>query len=105
MGYYTNYNLTVDSDNSESIIADLRERNDNAKYAIGPDGESLQDCKWYDSHNDLIEFSKLYPEVLFTLYGVGEEFPDIWAAYFLNGKHQSVKAEITFQEFDKKLLR
>lgn len=40
----------------------------------------------YEHDYDLIEFSKKYPNALFILDGVGEEYPDIWRKYFKNGK-------------------
>lgn len=88
----------------EDTIADLRDTNEEAKYALDNDGSSTQETKWYDWEKDMREFSKKYPTALFTLSGKGEEAGDIWKAYFINGKAQIAKARIVIDEFDPKKL-
>lgn len=73
-------------------------------HALGPDGDSGDSCKWYDHQTDMRIMSKRFRGVLFTLSGEGEEHPDIWKRYFLNGKMQEAKARIEFDEFDKAKL-
>lgn len=53
-------------------------------------------CKWYDHENVMKEVSKRFPGVLLVLSGVGEEYPDIWRKYFLDGKMVRVNAELHF---------
>lgn len=105
MGYYTNYSLEVDGGNGLDIIADLKAVCDNASYALCDDGSTSDQLKWYDHESDMIAFSRKYPDVLFTLYGAGEESGDIWRQYFLNGKSQIAKAIITYDPFDETKLR
>lgn len=69
-------------------------------YAIDPDGGSTQSAKWYDYDNEMKMLSRNFPEVLFTLHGEGEDQGDIWNAYYLNGKSQKAKAEITIPKFN-----
>lgn len=90
MGYETSYYLEVAADNAEDIIEDA---------------EKTFDCdlrgdvaKWYDYEEDMVNFSKKYPGILFTLRGNGEKWDDIWIAYFLDGKSQVEHAKITFKE-------
>ena len=52
----------------------------------------------------MIKFSLLFPDVLFTLWGNGEENEDMWVAYFKNGKSQVRKATISFVAFSEKDL-
>jgi hypothetical protein len=42
----------------------------------------------------------LFPTVLFTLKGEGEESGDMWFKYFKNGKMQVAMARIEFDSFN-----
>lgn len=84
----------------EDIIRKFRDFSDGARYAINSDGDTQERTKWYDYQSDLVEFSKQFPEWLFTLKGEGEESGDIWKLYVLNGKSQKAEARIVFDEFD-----
>ena len=92
MGYYTSYQLEFPNKNTqnlelyENIISHLRITKEWADFALDESGETNESCKWYDWKDDITEFSKLYPDVVFLLKGEGEESGDIWRAYFLNGK-------------------
>lgn len=72
--------------------------------------ESLLDvlgdsCKWYEHEEDMRRVSKVFPSVLFTLRGEGEESGDIWVKYFKDGKMQVAKAEIKLGPFDPSQLK
>lgn len=45
----------------------------------------------------MIEISKKFPTIHFTLEGHGESWDDIWRAYFFNGKGEEVQARIEFK--------
>jgi hypothetical protein len=66
---------------------------------------NLDECKWYEHEQDMRIFSKLFPEVVFTLKGEGEEPGDLWFKYFQNGKMQKAEAIITYDPFDPKKLK
>jgi hypothetical protein len=112
MGYYTDFKLRTDKH-----VPDLGKKineisgysfDDDTNYYIGSDElNSLQcyDIKWYEHETHMRKISKNHKNVLFTLEGNGEEEGDMWVKYFLNGKMQKVKAEITFQPFDKTKLQ
>ena len=102
MGYYTGYSLDLrgNVENHDEIIADLRNSNENADWAIDENGEQQESCKWYEHEVELKAFSKKYPEVIFCLHGTGEEPGDVWDKYFLNGKWQYCKAKIVIPPFD-----
>lgn len=76
-----------------------------ASYALDTDGTAQESCKWYEHETDVRRLSKLFPNVLFTLHGEGEENDDIWNKYFLNGKMQVEKAKIQIAPFDAGLLK
>lgn len=103
MGYYTSYSLLVNDPkgNDLDIINDLiSDRGNSPYYSFDKFGNTIENQKWYDHEKDMIEFSKKYPEVIFTLRGEGEDSEDIWIKYFKNGKMQVCKAVITFDEYD-----
>lgn len=104
MGYYTNYELNV-IEGGARLIEELRESNDDARYALDVNGETSDSCRWYNHHQDLKEFSKKHPTALFELKGEGEESGDIWKVYFKDGKSQMCRAKIVFDDFDENLLK
>ena len=61
-------------------------------------------CKWYEHTEDMRKISEKYQNVIFSLYGNGEEGGDMWVKYFMNGKVQSEDAVITYADFDPKKL-
>lgn len=109
MGYYTYYNLSIKNDDEVSIerqreaslylLKDFgfspitekyhKERIEKSLYPF--DWISDDSMKWYDYERDMINLSKEFPEVIFVLYGEGEEREDIWRSFFKNGKcvHQA----------------
>ncbi len=111
MGYYTRFSLNVSELNKRvlpkskrfdefEIIKDLRDTNENAEYCLEEDGSAAEGSKWYEWQEELVEFSKKYPNALFEMSGEGEESGDIWKAYILNGKSQICKVRLVFDEFD-----
>ena len=99
-GKCVDYKLGLDD-----IIGERIEGNENMHFALAVDGTSAENCTWYDHDNDMKALSKEFPDVLFTLHGIGEEAGDIWVKYFRNGKVQSVKGRIVFDPFDPKKLK
>lgn len=114
MGYNTRYELDVTSTHPylelnpvkrDEIIAYLRKANENASYCLTDNGDTSDSGKWYEHEAELKAFSKLYPNLLFTLSGEGEENDDMWKKYFLDGKVQIAKAVITLEAFEESKLR
>lgn len=62
-------------------------------------------CKWYSHEQDMFKVSEKYPNAIFKLSGQGEDAEDIWVKYFKDGKMQTCKAKITFEEYDESKLR
>jgi hypothetical protein len=121
MGYYTHYKLEWDKKSPAKMpcphcgtldavsVSDLIKISvDTEKVTYG--GETTiaacleESSKWYDHETDMRDFSKRFPDVLFTLNGEGEESGDVWVKYFKNGKMQSSKADIKLEKFDPKKL-
>ena len=61
--------------------------------------------KWYNHREDMVKLSAAFPDILFTLWGRGEESDDLWKQYFLGGKCQIALAVITYPEFDERKLK
>jgi hypothetical protein len=107
MGYYTNFTIEIkDAPCSPVTRYDLdliavrfKEVSHQSFYVEGS-SLGLDESKWYRHEEDLKRISLEYPSYLFTVYGEGEDTEDLWVKYFLNGKMQSEKAEITYKEFD-----
>ena len=55
-----------------------------------------EEMKWYDHEADMTALSKEFPNILFVLDGVGEEFPDAWRKWFHNGKFEASYAEVVY---------
>lgn len=110
MGYSSAYNLTLSRPDGQlfdasEIIDTLREESDGARYCLDANGEQEERGKWYDMKEDLVECSKANPGVLFEMNVVGEEFPDVWNLYVLDGKSQVATAVITYPAFNPDLLK
>lgn len=100
MGYATDFEF--DNEMTKEHCEALHEI---AEYCFDEsDNGCLYSAKWYEHEEDMLKFSKLFPDELFTLSGNGEEDTDIWRKYFKNGKCQVALASITYDEFDEKLL-
>ena len=102
MGYYTRYRLEI-SEEQDGLAEDFPQT-----YGEGFFTELIShgsdDIKWYEHDSDMRLISEQYPDILFTLYGEGEEPGDLWIKYYQNGKCQTENAKITFGKFDKNKL-
>ena len=102
MGYYTDYKLSVENGDP---FDEVKEKVASVSGYAGWVLWELHDVKWYDHEKHILEVSLLYPDKLIKLEGVGEEKGDMWCTYFLGGKLQNCKAEITFPDFDSNKLK
>lgn len=77
-----------------------RTYNPNWKYDFKWVLDDEQD--WDEDEEEMINISNEYPDVLFALYGDGEESDDYWVKYFYKGKMSGGDAEIVYPAFDLK---
>ena len=97
MGYYTCYNLDVNTQN-EDVVMKVEDWLDKMElYGLDSHGfcsdfydETNFGCvdsmKWSDWEEDMRKLSLSIPGVTFCLHGEGEDPDDFWDAYFLNGE-------------------
>ena len=102
MGYYTSHTMEVKtgshkvSDIANSIYNEigsifyglnepqqflLNNEKSNGTFFLG----SSEQVKWYDEEDDMIEFSKKFPDAEFIIHGEGEEQGDVWEHWYKNG--------------------
>ena len=62
------------------------------------------DDTWYSNEEDIASVSAQFPELIFTLWGAGENHEDLWVKYFKAGLVQRAEAEIRYPDFDAALL-
>jgi len=99
MNEFVLYSIDVEP-YEEEIFDLLCAENEEARFAI-----SGEKCIWETHEKDLRKFSKKHEDFVFSLYGQGEDVPDIWIKYFKNGKMQYCPANITFDNFDEEKLK
>ena len=116
MGYYSDFKLEIEGDESE--ISKIKESmksvvdNNDCKSDLGfyeaatayIEGDDKDSTKWYDYQEDLKRISEDYPTLLFKLYREGEECRDLEHSYNKNGMSQLCPAIITFEEYDESKL-
>lgn len=105
MGYETKYSLIVQTDNCEIEDLIIETLSNISGYHMSDITAYGIEGKWYSHEADMKEISKLNPRVLFELSGEGEESDDMWKKYFKNGKMQTVRARITYEDFDEGKLK
>jgi hypothetical protein len=108
MGYYTQYKLRILDPKINSYPPDLIRKflaeSDEASMALEEDGSTNEECKWYDHEEDMIGLSKQYPNLVFELYGKGED-GEQWKKYFKDGKIQIAHGKITFDLYSPSQLQ
>ena len=96
MGYKTEYSLDFDTPELGEEIAE-------AMGARGLDGDIAMGAHsqlgWYDHEVDMLILANMFPDTVFILSGIGDEFPDVWKKRFVNGRVDEVRADIVFPDF------
>lgn len=106
MGYDTKFYLKAKPivDENDLLVSVLGEkpRSDGVRYLrrlreivgyspLGGDGN-----KWYEYEENMKTLSTDFPNVLFSLEGVGEDRGDHWTMYFRRGESFRAPAIVTF---------
>lgn len=100
MGYNTDYTVVVHDYGGyteHEMIDWAREKDEDGFAQLALEGEYLHG-KWYSSIDDMKDLSEAFPEAVFILYGVGEEYPDIWRMVFHKGESHKSEVDIVYSE-------
>lgn len=111
MGYYTNYNLSVQPYQRPPLTTEeldaLKKELDLMGVFMNVDVDEelyTEPEKWYDHDDDMLLLSRRFPNILFTLHGDGENQEDMWFTYYANGKMQHCQAEIIYPDFNEEWM-
>ena len=109
MGYYTAYTLMFDISKVnaiEELQDEIRNMNvfDSVECIGTEDGVLFAYDKWYDCEKDMTLLSSRFPDILFELYGKGEDDEDIWVQYFKGGKTQYCGGRVVYDDYDERKL-
>ena len=110
MGYHTYFTLSViganrtDQERIREMLANLGVLGYALQEESGAD-YGPQDCVNLFGHDDdMLEVSREFPQVLFSLHGEGDSTGDIWESHYLGGKTYTQPAIITIPPFNPALL-
>lgn len=93
MGYYTDFDL---SSNSDEVVEALQKQSEYSYF---------RGIKWYEHEDDCKKVSLLFPDTVIEVSGEGEESGDVWKAYYKNGKSFRAEAVVTFEPFNESKLK
>lgn len=97
MGYYTNYELTAEicpGNTDPESLAEAVAQIDGGIFDQWSYDTWTCNAKWYSQEEDMWHLSKQFPDVMFVLFGDGEDGDDQWREYWQNGSMQHCHAEI-----------
>jgi hypothetical protein len=108
-----NFSIVLDCKNpsaKNNLLQNLRKSYTEANLALTEQGYFNENQEWPSHESNLVEFSKKYPKVRFTIYcEIDYEDKEInnmsslklfWRKDFLNGKIHRAKAFWEFEDFD-----
>lgn len=109
MGYNTYVTINIGRSDGKSLpaanlscIKDFLRNEMDMSFEDWGDEVSLGDCRGYDREKDMLRISTRFPEILFVIYGDGDDSDDLWYEYWQNGKYQYISA--TFEDFNRRLM-
>ena len=101
MGYYTQFRVEVVRGKVDLTMLAHKLYDISGYYFDLANKNSIasqEEIKWYDWSEHMTIISKEFSNVIFCVYGVGEEPGDVWRCYFDNGEHDYIKGVTTFRE-------
>ena len=107
MGYYTYFEMEMENLDYESNVTEeevvktlIRESAWFDRFDSGKDFDGLfnDSLKWYDWEDDMKKVSLSFSNVVFILWGRGEEYDDLWKCYFYKGRSFYSPAKIIYDE-------
>jgi len=97
----------LEYDGTDQIISEFRNRSEDANYLIKNNGETHCTGSGHSIEKDLVKFSEVYPTVLFELNIKWDSgFGDPPSRYYVkDGKIQTAKVQVIFEDFDETKLK
>lgn len=111
MGYHTCYTLSIsgangtDQERIREMLANLGVLGYALHEESGIEYIAQDPVNWFGHDGDMLEISRKFPQVLFSLHGEGESNDDIWESHYLDGKTYTQHAIITIPPFNPALLK
>lgn len=106
MGYYTDFEITIDAIDDvkrtevDDYVNSLGEDNGFSWMTNYATGQWSGNLKWYDWREDVAAVSAKFPDITIWVEGHGEDNEDVWKAYFKDGKGMFAKAELVFGDYE-----
>ena len=94
MGYHTRYGLDVIGETNIDHYSEIQKT-----FEL-----DFEEAKWHDYEQNMCDYSKKYPNLIFVLSGDDGE-SDLWKDYYKNGLVQSENAVISYGDFDPEKLK
>lgn len=93
-------------DRAIEVVEKLRDQIPQARIALTYTGRADGDADWVRHEHELCEFSRLYPDLVLTLFMRGRDpISSLRVKYFHNGKVHAEYRQTDFPEFDESKLR
>lgn len=125
MGYYTAFSLHVHKNFNGAlydsfhvsieverevmkelcVISNMWNKDSIIEYDEPFDMISEDIYKWYNHESDMLNLSRMFPNLWFILEGHGEEWNDIWRDLYHNGEVEHQVVEMNFPDFNRKRWR
>ncbi len=84
------------------IFDELRKDSEECAFLLDEDGSSYEEGSGYSINDDIQKFSRKYPNIVFelnTTWDIG--FDDAPSRdFYKNGKHQTTKTKVIFEDFN-----
>ncbi len=106
---YRNYELKIiegDTSIHEFYNFIIKTYGEHIKFydALDENGEPNVDVDWENRREDMVEYSKHFPETVFCLQGFGYEPSESWREYYKNGSFQHSVLIMEFEKYDENKL-
>lgn len=98
------------SEQFSGVVDTLRVFSEDAQFALDEGGDSTGWAKWDSLEEDMQEFSRRYPALLFIVTVCGQEGGDYWQLFARDGRYVTVPGWIEYgkpdlDEFEPKPLQ
>jgi len=96
----------ADLKQARDFIVSRNPRLEPSDFEIDAERNTLNayDLPWNNHDEDILEFSKMHPGVVFKLHGESDSLEDNWDAYYKDGLYQQCFVQISYAPYDESKL-